>query len=189
MQSLRRTAVTAARQGRTTLPRQSRRFAHDEHAHGHGHAPVNEPIGRGFWLTVACIPAGFAVHYVSRSNSDNSQPFFTRMIDAYTESSEKWAKRNDLHVRMVEQAGEDRVLFMNAKPHEHVDMKFPEIMNVGSPYNVPAGSQVSMEKVIEKYKRIAYEENEAKLEALRNNQVKSEQPLEKTSLRKAPDMF
>lgn len=62
-------------------------------------------------------------------------------------------------------------------------------MNVGSPYNVPAGSQVSMEKVIEKYKRIAYEENEAKLEALRNNQVKSEQPLEKTSLRKAPDMF
>jgi hypothetical protein len=46
MQSLRRTAVTAARQGRTTLPRQQRRFAHDEHAHGHGHhAPVNEPMG------------------------------------------------------------------------------------------------------------------------------------------------
>jgi hypothetical protein len=44
MQSLRRTAVTAARTGRTTLPRQQRRFAHDEHAHGHGHA-VNEPIG------------------------------------------------------------------------------------------------------------------------------------------------
>lgn len=62
-------------------------------------------------------------------------------------------------------------------------------MNVGSPYNVPAGSQVSMDKVIEKYKRIANEDNEAKLEALRNNQIKSEQPLEKTSLRKAPDMF
>lgn len=62
-------------------------------------------------------------------------------------------------------------------------------MNVGSPYNVPAGSQVSMDKVIEKYKRIANEDNEAKLEAMRNNQIKSEQPLEKTSLRKAPDMF
>jgi hypothetical protein len=45
MQSLRRTAVTAARKGRTTLPRQPRRFAHDEHAHGHGHAPVDEPMG------------------------------------------------------------------------------------------------------------------------------------------------
>lgn len=51
------------------------------------------------------------------------------------------------------------------------------LMNVGSPYNVPAGSQVSMEKVIEKYKKIAYEENERKLEALRTNQVPSEQPL------------
>jgi hypothetical protein len=48
MQSLRRTAVTAARTGRTTLPRQQRRFAHDEHAHGHGHEPVNEPIGVRF---------------------------------------------------------------------------------------------------------------------------------------------
>ena len=29
------------------------------------------------------------------------------------------------------------------------------IMNVGSPYNVPAGSQVQMDKVIEKYKKLA----------------------------------
>jgi hypothetical protein len=60
------------------------------------------------------------------------------------------------------------------------------IMNVGSPYNVPAGSQVSMEKVIEKYKKIAYEDNERKLEALKNNEIKSEQPFNKNHLRKAP---
>jgi hypothetical protein len=60
-------------------------------------------------------------------------------------------------------------------------------MNVGSPYNVPAGSQVSMEKVIEKYKKIAYEDNERKLEALRENRIASEQPFEKIQLRKAPD--
>ncbi|KAH5532054.1 hypothetical protein HBI52_000430 [Parastagonospora nodorum] len=177
MQSLRRTAVTAARKGRSTLPRQQRRFAHDEHAHDHGHAPVNEPMGNGFWFTFATIPAAWAVWYVSRNNSDDSQPFFTRLINGYTESSEKLAKMNDLHVRMVEQAGEDRVLFNNTAPHDHVEMRFPELMNVGSPYNVPAGSQVSMEKVIEKYKKITYEENERKLEALRNNEVPSEQPL------------
>jgi hypothetical protein len=45
MQSLRRTAVFAARTGRTTLPRQPRRFAHDEHSHGHGHASASEPMG------------------------------------------------------------------------------------------------------------------------------------------------
>ena len=63
-------------------------------------------------------------------------------------------------------------------------------MNVGSPFNVPAGSQVSMEKVIEKYKKLANEDNERKLEALRNNQISSEQPLEgRSRIRKAPDMF
>lgn len=45
MQSLRRTAVTAARKGQSPLPRQSRRFAHDEAAHGHGPASGNEPMG------------------------------------------------------------------------------------------------------------------------------------------------
>jgi hypothetical protein len=62
------------------------------------------------------------------------------------------------------------------------------MMNVGSPYNVPAGSQVNMDKVIEKYKKIAYEDNERKLEALRNNEIKSEQPFEKVSIRKAPGL-
>jgi hypothetical protein len=59
-------------------------------------------------------------------------------------------------------------------------------MNVGSPYNVPAGSQVSMEKVIEKYQKMAYEDNERKLEALRNNEIKSEQPYKPRAL-KGPD--
>lgn len=61
------------------------------------------------------------------------------------------------------------------------------IMNVGSPFNVQAGSQVQMEKVIEKYKKLAYEDNERKLEALRNNQIKSEQPFDKARIKKAPD--
>jgi hypothetical protein len=52
------------------------------------------------------------------------------MIDGYTDSAEKWSQRIDLHVRMIEQAGEDRVLFMNTKPHEHVNMKFPEYVGL-----------------------------------------------------------
>lgn len=48
------------------------------------------------------------------------------MMDKYAEAEEKRTKRNDIHVRMIEQAGEDRVLFMNAKPQEYVDMRFPE---------------------------------------------------------------
>jgi hypothetical protein len=59
-------------------------------------------------------------------------------------------------------------------------------MNNGSPYNVPAGSQVQMDAVIEKYKKIAYEDNERKLEALRNGEIKGEQPFDKNYLRKPP---
>jgi hypothetical protein len=54
------------------------------------------------------------------------------------------------------------------------------IMNAGSPYNVPAGSQVNMDKVIAKYKKEAYEDNERKLEALRNGTIRAEQPLEQS---------
>ncbi|KAF2682808.1 hypothetical protein K458DRAFT_419640 [Lentithecium fluviatile CBS 122367] len=178
MQSLRRTAVTAARKGRTTLSRQPRRYAHD--AHGHGHAePVNEPMGTGFWITMGFIPAGWAIYWVSSSDDPNAPPFFTRMIDKYTAVQEYWADRNDMHVQLIERAGSDRVLFVNTKPQEYIAMKFPEIMNQGSPYNIPAGSQNNMEKVIAKYRKEAAEDNERKLEAIRNNTVKGEQPFER----------
>lgn len=52
-------------------------------------------------------------------------------------------------------------------------------MNNGSPYNVVAGSQANMDKVIAKYQKIAYEDNEKKLEALRTNTIKGEQPFER----------
>jgi hypothetical protein len=72
------------------------------------------------------IPVGWALYWVSRSDDPNAPPFFTRMIDKYTEVQERWAKSNDLHVQMVERAGSDRVLFVNTKPQEYVNMKFPE---------------------------------------------------------------
>jgi hypothetical protein len=176
---------------------------------------------------------GWALYWVSRSDDPNAPPFFTRMIDKYTEVQDRWAKSNDLHVQMVERAGSDRVLFVNTKPQEYVSMKFPEyvlphrhqtrnsrrrnctlecemrngglqhldecasqnrrwgtsdalliaarIMNQGSPYNVPAGSHNSMEKVIAKYRKEAAEDNERKLEASRSNTVQGEQPFERFS--------
>jgi hypothetical protein len=52
-------------------------------------------------------------------------------------------------------------------------------MNAGSPFNVMAGSQVNMDKVIEKYKREANEDQERKYEAVRNGTIKSEQPFKR----------
>ncbi|KAL1603624.1 hypothetical protein SLS60_005212 [Paraconiothyrium brasiliense] len=53
------------------------------------------------------------------------------------------------------------------------------IMNQGSPFNVPAGQVNNMEKVIEKFKKEADEDNERKLQALRDDNIKSEQPWER----------
>lgn len=50
-------------------------------------------------------------------------------MDKYAEAEEKRTRRNDIHTRMIEQAGEDRVLFLNAKPQEYVDMRFPEYVS------------------------------------------------------------
>ncbi|KAF2186942.1 hypothetical protein K469DRAFT_705481 [Zopfia rhizophila CBS 207.26] len=180
MQPLRRTAVTAARKTRTTLPRSQRRYAHDKHAHGHGHEPVNESFGPAFWGSLALVPASYIVYSMSRPNGDE-KPYFSQLIEKYTNWEETWSARNDLHVKMIEQAARDRTLFVNTRPQDHVDLKFPEIFNVGSPYNVPAGSQVNLDKVIEKYKKEAYENNERKLEALGNGTIKSEQPLERST--------
>lgn len=46
-----------------------------------------------------------------------------------------------------------------------------------------------MEQVIDKYKKLAYEDNERKLEALRNNEVKAERPVPegRGRLRKTPE--
>ncbi len=46
------------------------------------------------------------------------------------EAQDELAERNDRHVRMVEQAGRDRVLFFNTKPDEHIEMNFPEYVPI-----------------------------------------------------------
>lgn len=58
--------------------------------------------------------------------------------------------------------------------------------NCGSPYNVPAGSQADLSKVIEHYEKVNYEENAKKLEALKNGTLKAEQPPSKLGSGKAP---
>ncbi|KAF2465032.1 uncharacterized protein BDR25DRAFT_306888 [Lindgomyces ingoldianus] len=181
MQSLRRTAVSTARKSRINLTRQPRRYAHDEHTHAAGHAPVNESFGWGFWGTVALVPTLGALYQVSRPDPDSdSPPLLTRMIAEYHSHQEEWAAKNDLHVRLLEQAGSDRVLFANSKPQEFIDLRSPDVFNVGSPYNVPAGSQANISHAIEKYRKDAFEDNERKLQALREGTIKGEQPVDRS---------
>lgn len=61
------------------------------------------------------IPAGLILYSIAK-DSDKDNSFLTRMMSKYAEAEEQLQKKNDIHVRMIEQAGRDRVLFNNTKP-------------------------------------------------------------------------
>ncbi|KAF2768922.1 hypothetical protein EJ03DRAFT_255395, partial [Teratosphaeria nubilosa] len=184
-----RTAVRSAQRLRPHAQKVQRRYAGDSQgAHekfephgGHNAHPVNESFGSGFSIALAAIPASFALYSYTRPTA-NDRPFFTRYIaDTYQSYAKEWERRNDFHTQAVEQAGADRALFLGeaGQQAKWVDFRFPEQLNIGSPYNVPAGQgSVNIDKAIAKYEKEAFKANEKRLQQLRENKVPIEQPFE-----------
>lgn len=182
--------MRSAQRLRLRPERRQRRFAGDHHgpelvsegqaAHAKHPPNPNEAFGAGFFITLAALPVSLAIYkFTAQGTSD--QPYFTRLIkDTYAEYAIKWARRNDIHTQAMQQAAADRVLFLN-EPNQQVktvDLRFPELVNAGSPYNVPAGrGSANLDELIAKYEKEARDENEKKLEQLKNNTVPVEQPV------------
>jgi hypothetical protein len=103
-----------------------------------------------------------------------------------------------VHTDAMEQAAHDRLLFLAeaGQGPRVVDLRFPEYVfsvifasallitlfrrqfNGGSPWNVPAGhGSANVDAVIEKYRKEAYEQNELRLQQMRDNQIPAEQPV------------
>lgn len=61
----------------------------------------------------------------SAKNPD-AQPLLTRIMGYYSFMQDKYAQRNNLHIKMVEQAAHDRLLFDNSAWTHHVELRFPE---------------------------------------------------------------
>lgn len=83
----------------------------------------------GFYFAVGLIPAGFLLYQwtgTPNDPADGRKPYFTRMVDMYSDYRQTWAERNKLHTDMIEQAAFDRHLFLNSTPRRHVDLTFPE---------------------------------------------------------------
>ncbi|KAI4168881.1 MAG: hypothetical protein LQ348_007417 [Seirophora lacunosa] len=130
---------------------------HEPTHHGHHPEPVNESLGRGFYFIIAALPLSFAVYKFSRSSDSSgaasAQPWFTRVLQSYDQWSNRWAVRNALHTKAIEQAAHDRNLFHNTAPTPLVELEFPEVFNTGSPYNVPAGHGADLNELIAHYHR------------------------------------
>ena len=99
-------------------------------SHGHHPEPVNESLGRGFYLTLAALPASFALYKLSRPSDDStdpaSQPWLTRVIHSYDHWRDEWESRNTLHTAAIEQAAHDRHLFHGTKGSHVIELRFPE---------------------------------------------------------------
>ncbi|CZT17296.1 related to NADH-ubiquinone oxidoreductase 17.8 kDa subunit [Ramularia collo-cygni] len=176
-----RTARTVARRLRPQNLT-SRRQASDSHgSHSHdSHGPANESYGAGFYICISAIPLSLAV-YKFTGQGTSEKPYFTRLIqDTYADYKTQWAQRNDLHTQAMEQAAADRSLFIHEANNttRHVDLRYPEQFNHGSPWNVPAGQgSANLDVLIAKYEKEAFAAQEEKLQQLRENRVPAEQPV------------
>ncbi|RAL61685.1 hypothetical protein DID88_002753 [Monilinia fructigena] len=170
MFALRRKVVQSTdRVGRVST-RVSRRWSSTEHGktssteHGHHHAgPKDESFGTGFFVVLAAIPISVGVYQYAQPSADGSPSGLTKLIDSYSQYKEKWAARNILHVSMLEQAAFDRNLFQSDPGSAHVNLRFPEQFNTGSPWNVPAGHRArDLETLVAHYEKINKESEEKK---------------------------
>ncbi|KAG9245970.1 hypothetical protein BJ878DRAFT_499131 [Calycina marina] len=176
MFTVRRKAVQIARHLGT---RQARQYSapHDSH-HGHsannGHFPgqESESFGRSFYIVLFAIPTSIAVYAASRPSADGKKAEFSRLVEAYADYKERWATRNHLHTAMIEQAGFDRNVFQTAKGSAHIDLRFPEGFNTGSPYNVVAGASArGMDKLVAHYEKQNVDESERKLKEMKRKEA------------------
>ncbi|RKF55796.1 NADH-ubiquinone oxidoreductase 17.8 kDa subunit, mitochondrial [Erysiphe neolycopersici] len=132
--------------------------------------PHDESLGKQFYITLSIIPLSVGLYTLSRPDADGKLPAITRFIDSFSHYKEKWSERNTIHTKAVEQAGYDRNLFNSStRKRRVVDLKFPEIFNTGSPFNVVAGQGPrNMDVLVAHYTKKNADEEERKLSMLRN---------------------
>ncbi|KAK3936485.1 hypothetical protein QBC46DRAFT_357435 [Diplogelasinospora grovesii] len=167
--ALRQRAVCAARQVRPTGVRNTRSYASESHgSHGHGHhaPPVEESLGTAFYVAVGAVPACMLLYSVSRPGKDGEPSGISKMLERVSDMKEQWETRNHLMTAALEQAAHDKHLLYHAPRNTHVELKYPEVFQHGSPFNVPAGHYINMDKVVAHYRKQHLEEEERKAKKL-----------------------
>ncbi|KAI9681141.1 MAG: hypothetical protein M1817_002423 [Caeruleum heppii] len=163
----------------TAISRGGRRWASTDSSGTEGthHAPKEakkeEHLGRTFYILLSTLPLAVILsNYLPSSSPTQSSPFasLTAYLNGLRESSTRqFTERNELHTRAIERAAFERNLDLNCevKGGRGVELKFPEIFNTGSPYNVAAGQGGgNLDQVLEHYRRLNREAEERKLRVI-----------------------
>ncbi|CZT45632.1 related to NADH dehydrogenase 17.8K chain [Rhynchosporium secalis] len=173
MFALRRKAVESAGRlpaaaGRRTSPYST---AHPEKHGDQGHhheGPKAESLGTQFYVALVMVPLSLGVYAVSRPSANGQPAALTNYISStYNEYKDTWAARNTLHTAALESAAFDRNLFQSTPGSRHIELRFPEIFNTGSPHNVVAGQGArNMDQLVAHYEKKNADMEEKKVKAL-----------------------
>ncbi|KAJ5178035.1 uncharacterized protein N7500_000734 [Penicillium coprophilum] len=138
------------------------------------HAPVNEGFGRSFYVTCGSIASAFLLYHVSKSNEESgSASWISNLITKWSPSQEVFEQRNAIHTAMMEKAASDRHLLGSQGPPEAFDLRQPDMMNAGSPYNVSPGSQADLSHVVAHYQRKNQQIEESRVARMKDGKVVS----------------
>ncbi|KAK3372555.1 hypothetical protein B0H63DRAFT_453873 [Podospora didyma] len=165
MSALGQRAASVARQARPTVARNTRSYASG--GHDHHHAPAApEALGKAFFVAVGAIPASMVLYAMSRPGKDGEKSTFGKYLEDVSNMRETWKTRNHLTTAAVEQAARDKHLFYNVERSAYHELRHPEVFQHGSPFNVPAGHSVNMDKVVAHYQRKHLDEEDRKARKL-----------------------
>ncbi|KAI0970388.1 hypothetical protein F4678DRAFT_436651 [Xylaria arbuscula] len=166
MQALRTRAVGVARRARpTTLRTSQRSYASESHGHHEAHK-VNEGLGTAFYVFAGALPVSIVAYQISRPGADGEPSSLSKWLEQFDYFSKDFEARNSLRTELLEQAAHDKHLFLNSGRSTHVELKTPELINAGSPWNVPAGHYINLDHVTEHYRKQAAAEEERKAKKL-----------------------
>ncbi|KAI1094959.1 hypothetical protein F5B19DRAFT_442715 [Rostrohypoxylon terebratum] len=151
---------------------------HEDHDHGHDdhhdHGPqVPEGLGTGFYVFAAAAPLSFLGYQLSRQGANGEPSSVTTWLRNFDYFND-YEERNALRSNYIDQASHDKHLFLYAGKNPHVELKMPELIDSGSPWNVPAGFYPNLNHVTEHYRKQAAEEEERKLKRLQRLAAKAE---------------
>ncbi|KAI7783147.1 NADH-ubiquinone oxidoreductase 17.8 kDa subunit [Diaporthe eres] len=170
MLAVRQRAACVARRARPAAiaPRQATRSYASDHGHGdhhdHHHAPqVEESPGLGLYISLGAI--GLSMFAYSISRDENSS--LAKWVDSFRAESQKtWEYRNTLRSDIKDQAARDKHLFQTSQKDPGYELRTPELIDSGSPNNVPAGHYVNLDQVIQHYQKQHLDEEARKAKKL-----------------------
>ncbi|KAH8885130.1 hypothetical protein GQ53DRAFT_369406 [Thozetella sp. PMI_491] len=106
------------------------------------------------------------VYSISQPSADGEAKGFTRLLTRWGDNNAEWERINSLHTAAIEQAAHDKHLLYYTQGVRHVDLKYPEVFQTGSPINVPAGHYANLDKVVAHYQQLHLAEEEQKAKKL-----------------------